>query len=147
MDDSEAADSDHPVLLQSGTRVRFATPLFIVKATVIRHRPPTLVIDVDGQGERVIPIADWYLEQPDDAAEHICVIDDADCDSVIPERSLPDAHEGWINVRQAAETARVEEKQLRRYIRKGQLPAHKKDGVWMIDRDRFLVFAGDHGWL
>lgn len=147
MDDQEAAGSDCPVLLQSGTRVRFATPLFVIKATVVSHRPPTLVIDVDGKGEWVIPLADWYLEQSPDSPEHICVIDDADDDSGVPERYIPDAHDRWIYVYEAAEMAKVEEKQLRRYIRKGDLPAHKDNGMWMIDRDRFLAFAGDHGWL
>lgn len=99
----------------------------------------------DGR-RRAIPLADWYLEQPSDAREHICVITDDEVDLPLLNQTL-DATERFIYVREAAEMAKVEEKQLRRYIRKGELSAFKDNGMWMVDRDRFISFAGEHGWL
>lgn len=74
------------------------------------------------------------------------MITDDERDSFIPDRSL-DASDAFLFVREAAEMARVEEKQLRRYIRKGQLEAHKDNGMWLVKRDTFLDFAREHGWL
>lgn len=147
MDDQEAADSDNPVLLQSGTRVRFATPLSIIYGKVLAHKPPSLTLMTDDGKRRIIPLADWYLEQAPTAQEHIAVVDADEGEPPLPERSLDDAHDRWLLVHEAAESARVEPKQLRKYIRKGLLPAFKRDGVWHIPRDEFISFAGDHGWL
>lgn len=146
MDNQETTSRKCSVLLQSGTRVRFVTPLFLVKATVVTHQPPSLVLSTDSQDRLVIPLADWYLEQPPDAPEHICVIEGQVDDLSVPEQSLDDSDQ-FLSVNEASAMAKVEEKQLRRYIRKGELVAEKHNGMWAINRDRFLSFAGDHGWL
>lgn len=135
------------MLLQSGQRVRFATPLRVDLATVLAHKPPSLTIKRDDGKRVVIPLADWYFEQSPDAIEHIAVVDTDAVKSQLPDRTPHHSHDDWLLVNEAAESANVEAKQLRKYIRKGDLPALKRDGVWYINRDEFISFAGEHGWL
>lgn len=142
-----------------GDFIRWATPRFVKYGRVERAKARSLRIMVAGTTDIVaIPDAKWYHAQFKlyglAAEEHLCVIDYDEWLYGLPKpfESLPVDHVlselAWISVKEAIELIPMDPKQLRRYIRKGTIPAHKdSNDQWRINREQLMSLAAKYGWV
>lgn len=142
--------------LQAGDTIRFATPRFIKHGRVLTHKAgsDSLLVQFFGEHQpRGIPNARWYFVQAKlkgpDCEEHLVCVEYSPL-QLEPEPEIlqtDNAHDQWISVQAACEMIQMEAKQLRRFIRRGVIPAHKKDDRWLIHREKLRDVATKHGWL
>lgn len=136
----------------TGTIVRWRTPNFIKYGRVLHRKDRSLTVQFTDDGPpRAIPDARWYYVQFKQfglkAEESLCVL------KAIPVKSksfqpATDAHEDFIHASQVAEYLNWDEKQVRRYIRRGTIPAFKDQfGRWVVRRGQLIELAGKHGWV
>lgn len=151
--------------VQSGDFVRWATPRFVRYGRVITHPPKSDSLRVEfwqPVEEKAIPNARWYFVQgkmKPDAEEHLVVIDLTPMELLVRAGALTDednppltvkprrSHEPWITVQTACEQLKMDQKQLRRHIRRGVVIAEKRDGIWYIDQERLRDAAAKFGWI
>jgi len=141
--------------VQPGNRVRWATARSIRYGVVLQRKGQSLVLDLlDEDRPKVIPDGRWYFLQAKlhgpSTEEHLVVIErfpDAGGE-VMKVISPRDANtDVWITAAEAAEMLNWSEKQLRRQLRRGVIVANKRDGRWLVHRDRLRDAAAKHGWL
>lgn len=137
--------------------IRWVTPRFVKYGRVLKHADRSLLVQLlDEDRPRAIPDAKWYYSQfklrGPNTEEHLCVVQyrpEHDGPPVvlagIPEAEY--AQDVWITASQAAEFLNWDEKQVRRYIRSGKIEANKRDGRWIIHRERLRDAAAKHGWV
>lgn len=141
--------------IQVGMFIRWATPRFIKYGRIVTRGGNSMSVQfIEDASPRAIPEAKWYFvegKRDPQAEEHLVVIDYASWYNgppvvpFIPE--VQDAHEVYISAAQAAEFLSMQEKQVRRYIRQGKIPAFKRDGWWVINRERLREAAAKNGWI
>lgn len=143
--------------VSGGDTVRWITPRFVKYGRVLERKDRSLKVHFFGESTaRAIPDARWYFTQykmNPQAEEQLVVVQytplmlEPTPPPAIPEAA--DAHDVWITVNEACEMLNMDAKQLRRYIRRGHIPAHKDkaDGMWRIHRDRLRDIAAKHGWI
>jgi Helix-turn-helix domain len=141
--------------IQLGDFMRWATPRFVKYGRVVKRDGNGMTLQfIEDANVQVIPTAKWYFVQGKlnpDSEEHLVCIDYSEWfNAPYSEPFIPPAEyadEVWIHVFQVAEMLRWDEKEIRRKIRRGIIPAHKKDGRWVIHRERLRDIAAKHGWL
>lgn len=135
--------------------VRWATPRFIKYGEVVNRAGDSMRVQFfDEPGQRGIPNAKWYFVRgklDPSGEEHLVVVEyrprmrGVEVERVIPKAD--NAHDVWISVQQASEMLNMDEKQIRRHIRRGTIIAHKKNDRWMMHRERLRDAATKNGWL
>jgi hypothetical protein len=132
--------------------IRWATPRFVKYGQVLRREDDSMLVKFwDEPTPRGIPHAKWYYvrgKMDPQGEEHMVVVKEmpgADEKPFIP--PADNAHDVWISVQAACEMLNMDGKQLRRYIRRGVVTAHKKDDRWVINRERLRDTASKLGWL
>lgn len=138
--------------IQVGMFVRWATPRFVMHGQVLKRAGNSMVIQhQDGSG-RAIPDAKWYFvegKRDPNADEHLVIIEPPVLPT--PPYSYPKqqaANPGqFISVSEACEMIRMDPKQLRRHIRRGVIPAEKRDDRWVIDREALQSISSKAGWI
>lgn len=136
-----------------GESIRWATPRFIKYGRVLERGSNSMLAQFDDESRpRAIPEAKWYFVQGKISAsadEHLVIIDHP----VLPTtpqsflKQQPADSNQWVSVPQACELIRMDPKQLRRHIRRGVIPAVKRDDRWVIDREALQGVASKNGWI
>jgi hypothetical protein len=138
--------------IQVGDWVRWATPRFIMHGQVAKRAGNSMMIrDKDG-GSRAVPDAKWYFvegKRDPNADEHLVIIEPPVLPtppySYLKQQAVTVGQ--FISVAEACEAIRMDPKQMRRHIRRGVIPAEKRDDRWVIDRDALQTVAAKNGWL
>ena len=133
--------------------IRWVTPRFVKYGRVLARKGRSMRVQFfDEPNERAIPDAKWYFGQwkmfGDEAEEHLCVVEYQPTmrGSTIPPAEF--AQDNWLNVTDVAELLNWDEKRVRRYIRRGHIPAHKDNySRWVVSRERLRDLAAKHGWV
>ena len=139
--------------ISPGHYLRWATPRFVKYGRVLERGGNSMrAMFDDERGPRAIPEAKWYFVQGKISAsadEHLVIIEPP----AIPTtphsflKSQPVESGQWLSVQQACELIRMDQKQLRRHIRRGVIPAVKRDDRWVIDREALQGVASKNGWI
>lgn len=137
--------------VQVGHFVRWSTPRFVKYGVVLNVKGNSMVIQFNGDDRAtVIPDARWYYaigKLDPNAEEHLVVL------QAKPARLSPiihkvkQGHTAWITVQAASEMINMDPKQLRRYIRRGTIPATKDEDRWKIDGEALKALAAKNGWI
>lgn len=141
--------------IQVNDFVRWATPRFIKYGRVEAVGGNSMRVRfINDAQARAIPEAKWYFVQGKanpEAEEHLVCIDYKAWYNGPPiEPFIPpadNAHDQYISVETACEMLNMDAKRLRRYIRRGVIPAFKRDDRWVIPREALREAAVKNQWL
>lgn len=139
--------------IQVGMFIRWATPRFVKYGRVIDRKGNGMrAMFFDDAHDRAIPEAKWYFvegKRDPHAEEHLVVIDyphdRGSLGYAKPQR--PAEGNELISVLAACELLKMDPKQMRRQIRRGVIPATKKDDRWVINREALNAVAAKNGWI
>ncbi len=137
--------------IQVGYWVRFATPNFTLRGTVAKIGGCSIIIDDQHHGTKVLPDAKWYFvegKRDPNATEHLVIIEPPAIPTLpyeYPKQAIESGR--YISVNEACEMVRMDPKQLRRHIRRGVIPAEKRDDRWVIDREALQSISAKNGWI
>lgn len=131
-EDLDCAWSD----LHVGMRVRWITPTFVRRGTIVRIKGKGMEVQFDGLDRRTqIPDAAYYYAngKTGNAEEHLMAITgSAPKASKIKVDGIKRGDA--ITPKEAANILGVDVKGLRRMIRSGKVPAEREGGRWVLSR-------------
>lgn len=142
--------------IQVGYFVRWATPRFVKYGRILTIGGNSMSVQfIEDKNPRGIPDAKWYFVQgklDPHSEEHLVVIDYKQWysgDEPKPDRSKLHrrTHVTWISVSAACEMINMDQKRVRRYIRRGIIPARKQDDRWLVNAETLRELAAKNGWI
>lgn len=140
--------------IQVNQFVRWATPRFIKYGRVLKIGGTSLMVQfIEDARPTAIPDAKWYFvegKRDPQAEEHLVCIDYQTWYNGPPTQPFIPPHSTsgqFISVAEACELIRMDPKQLRRHIRRGVIPAEKRDDRWVIDREALQSISAKNGWI
>jgi excisionase family DNA binding protein len=138
--------------ISPGDFVRWATPRFIEYGVVISRSGNSLSFDsIERDRPVVIPDAKWYFVQGKmhgpRAEECLVILNELPKKSVPRQDAQATVYRDFMTAEDVAEYLNWDQKEVRRKIRRGVIPAHKSEGRWMISRQHLIDQAAKHGWV
>lgn len=125
--------------LYPGVRLRWTTPKFVKRGTLVSASKRTMVIHFDGHAKpTVIPDAKWYFVEGKvgNKNEHLVTISTPPLEVKRPE-SL-EGQDDLVTPAEAAAYLGTDPKNIRRKIRNGTIRAYREGGRWVIRRDDLI---------
>lgn len=129
------------VAIFPGDRVRFTTPTFVRRGTVLRRLGESMEIQFDGLPRPTqIPYAFWYFLEgrSGNLTEQLVVVDGAPAPKPSKISTPSIGKSDAISPREAANILGIDMKSLRRKLRDGSVPGELEGGRWVLSRVKML---------
>jgi hypothetical protein len=125
--------------VEPGMRVRFTTPKFVKRGTLVAKKKASAKVRFDGEArDTVLPDARHYYAMAKGGHENnewtLVVIEDNGSRELVS-KELPTEEEEWITPAEAATLHGISPKRLRTLLRSGRIKGKQKGlgGSWLVD--------------
>lgn len=131
--------------IHEGLRVRWVTPRFVKRGTVVERKDRALKVRFDGEDrDTAIPDARWYYTQHrmGDKENGLVVIEDDGTRHPAKDRPVSDADDD-LSVADAAALFGVEPKRLRSLLRSSKVAGWQRRGQWRVSAQSLGQYLAD----